>query len=109
MFTRVQPSIVRTGAEHLLIEDPDYTFEILEIITHPEYKPPMYYHDIALIRFNYSEEIHQNWQSYVWPDFACLPPEHLINDEDFVYDASRWGQTEALGYGATSFGMWCQC
>ncbi|XP_037042522.1 serine protease snake-like [Bradysia coprophila] len=97
-FKGIQPNILRIGAEHLLNDDPQNTYKIIDIITHPGYKEPLYYHDIALIQYDAKNGHHFK------DDFACLPPEHLISDEYVVYDPSEWGEMEALGYGATSFG-----
>lgn len=100
IICRETPNIVRIGAEHLLQDDPQNTYEIVEIYPHPEYREPLYYNDIALIQFDTKNGYHFK------DDFACLPPEHLINYDNDVYDPSEWGDMEALGYGATSFGMY---
>lgn len=101
MIFRAQPNIIRIGAEHLLDERQGITYEILEIITHPGYVAQVFYNDIALIKFKHDSAS----GAYPPGHFACLPPEHLIYDEDIIYDPSQWGEMEALGYGATSFGM----
>ncbi|XP_037049525.1 serine protease snake-like [Bradysia coprophila] len=94
-----KPNVVRTGAEHLQKQNSRTTYQILEIISHPGYRAPVYYHDIALIRYE-----NVNWDQYANPPFACLPPEHLIYDQDITYNPLQWEHLEALGYGATSFG-----
>lgn len=87
-----KPSTVRIGAIRLDDKVGD-THKIVEIIVHPKYKAPLYYHDIALIKVG-PEKVNKN--------FACLPPEHLIRYGD---DSKIWHPSHALGYGLTSFGI----
>lgn len=99
MCCRIRPNIVRIGAVHLKNDDPQNTYKVIDIFPHPGYREPLYYHDIALIKFDPENGYHFK------DDFACLPPEHMINDEYAEYHPSEWRDMEALGYGATSFGM----
>jgi len=69
-----QRIIVRIGAIHI----------------HPQYDPPLKYHDIALIQLQWPVTI----SKYIRP--ACLPnPEKRLDQDEYI-QATGWG---LLGFG----------
>lgn len=86
---RKKPSVVRIGDENLLADNKKTTFQIDQILVHPDYRAPTYYNDIALIKLRGQITINEMFCP------ACL----WQND-----DVEEWGVV-ATGYGSTSFGM----
>lgn len=93
----MSPNIVRIGDVHLVYDNEPLTFDIEDIIVHPDYHPPDLYNDIALLKLR-GRVIKSNticpaclWQSPdivsngltatgygVTPHGKCLiPPAHI--------------------------------
>lgn len=88
MSCSAKPNVVRIGDQNLLTASPSTTFEIERIVNHPQYHPPAYYNDIALVQLRDKVEF-----------------------SDLLHPACLWQSTEpdefgviATGYGATKFG-----
>lgn len=86
--SRVAPTVVRIGDENLLGNNSAVTFEIQQIINHPDYQSTENYNDIALVQLR-GQVI---FSTTLRP--ACL------------WQSNDTGETNALatGYGSTSFG-----
>ncbi|XP_055699161.1 serine protease snake-like [Phlebotomus papatasi] len=86
------PEYVRLG-DHDLLKPSEGSrpqdFRIKEIIRHPDYRVPLKYHDIALIRLNG----HAKMGKFVRP--ACLWQSSSINYTHAI--ATGWGQIEYSG------------
>lgn len=62
---------------------------IVQIIRHPNYRPPSQYHDIALLRLDWSV----TFDEYVRP--ACLPTTPVLPSS---VTAAGWGVTDWCKY-----------
>lgn len=81
--------MILIGQENLLFNLTKESFyEITHLIVHPEYKSPLYYNDIALLKF--SGNVTFAW--HIRP--ACLWQNSMPNETDL----------QATGYGTTAFG-----
>nr|QFZ95603.1 serine protease 2 [Lasioderma serricorne] len=65
-------------------------FTILERIPHPDYRAPLVYNDIALLRLDRDV----TFSDYIKP--LCLQVEHVVNTYDPL-TATGWGRTEFGG------------
>lgn len=80
---------MRIGDENLNGVNPQTTFEIDAIIMHPDYRPPNYYNDIALMRLRTNVEINDMTRP------ACL----------WQADTDASTSYQVIGYGAIAFGI----
>lgn len=71
-------------------ESQNQDFNVSEIISHPNYKYPLPYHDIALLKLNKPVILND----YVKP--VCLHTEKGINVTDGDLVVAGWGKTEYL-------------
>lgn len=83
-----KPTQVRVGDLNLKRNDDDarpQLRKIIDIIRHPDYKKPLEYHDIALIKM----ESPVKFDAYVRP--ACLPYGNVITENAI---ATGWGRVD---------------
>ncbi|KAG8035025.1 hypothetical protein G9C98_005448 [Cotesia typhae] len=83
-----KPTQVRVGDLNLKRNDDDakpQSKKIIDIIRHPDYKKPLEYHDIALIKMESSVK----FDAYVRP--ACLPYGNVITENAI---ATGWGRVD---------------
>ncbi|KAF5276222.1 hypothetical protein FQR65_LT04027 [Abscondita terminalis] len=79
---------VRLGDLNLKLDSDDeepQSFKVTSIVRHPEYKPPIYYHDIALIKLDKPA----NFTEYVRP--ACLYTKQVLPEFPQPI-ATGWGK-----------------
>lgn len=82
------PKYVRLGDLDLATEDDDASpqdFEVIRAVSHPDYKAPSKYHDIALLELNQKV----NFTDYISP--ACLDTGLELREANLT--ATGWGKT----------------
>ncbi|XP_065341265.1 clotting factor G beta subunit-like [Cloeon dipterum] len=62
-------------------------FIVVKVEKHPDYSPPNYYHDVALLKLREPVTFNQ----YIQP--VCLPPPIMKNLEGAIATVSGWGDT----------------
>ncbi|XP_077290904.1 trypsin-like [Arctopsyche grandis] len=86
-FTQVNVKYVKLGGENRTSEiKPEYFFDIIQIVKHPDYFGKFIYNDIALLKLDrkilYDEELRP----------ACLHVGNEVSDQKAI--ATGWGTTE---------------
>lgn len=66
-------------------------FDIIEAIRHPEYKFPLHYNDVGLVKL----DVPAKFTSYVKP--ACLPTSKSQIPEGLIVTATGWGRVSFIG------------